>query len=226
MEIWSRFEPEVTPKFSFGWLHPKVLISGRPELGIAPSIAFKSMGATSGGREVAYDGKNERPFFHAWPFACDCARLGHHGIWLGIHSRQFGPARLLVWKTLIASVVINFAGRSPGPLDLNFLRQGDRHSRCDTIKTIPACFNCFHRLWAKLYFMPDLSHVTAGDWAIMAFGWAFIVGSLALLAYFFERHPSRRALIKGDFVIKRAVHVSLSVFRFRLVLPDWLSDRL
>ena len=40
---------------------------------------------------------------------------------------------------------------------------------------------------SDLFFMPDLSHVTARDWAIMAFGWAFIVGSLALLAYWSEK---------------------------------------
>jgi hypothetical protein len=74
--------------------------------------------------------------------------------------------------------------------------------------------------------MPDFSHVTACDWVIMVFGWAFIVGGLALLAYWSERHPSRWDLLKSNFVIKRSVHVSLGVFRFRLVLPNWLSDRL
>jgi hypothetical protein len=43
------------------------------------------------------------------------------------------------------------------------------------------------------FFMPDLSHVKAIDWAIMAFGWAFFVGNFALLAYWSEKHPSRRS---------------------------------
>jgi hypothetical protein len=73
---------------------------------------------------------------------------------------------------------------------------------------------------SELHFTPNLSHVTALDWGIMAFGWAFIVGSLALLAYWLEKHSSRRALINRDIV----VHVG--VFRLRLALPDWLSDRL
>jgi hypothetical protein len=45
---------------------------------------------------------------------------------------------------------------------------------------------------SELHFMPELAHVKAIDWAIMAFGWAFIVGSLALLAYWSEKRSGHK----------------------------------